>query len=608
MADSPVQTIRLIARPGDSAGRLACRSPAANSAMRRSCRDARAKSTRPIRRVPNRSSVRDLAPAAIPDANPPAVRTSCDGYRCPPSGRRCRGRSVSQRCGDQRSGVCRWPDMAGRSAMRASFGTRSTAAVIGSSKPPASLVDCTRCNSSMPKTAGPPAADRCPTRISPTRRPAAHARRRRALGAGRQAPAAGAAANSILFAHPRLRDRASVRLVSLRPFLHRRRRPAMVAAADRRRGRLHQPAIERRWPRRPRALAMAAWRSCATGDIQPAICPPLGLASVRQMQFSGPAVGWLVGDGGLVLGTARPTVARRMATALPMAHPLVKAARRFVGTFDFSAVAVRGLASVDCRIAGQSRVSFGGRRPDRWTAGDTDQTVPISAITFVDDLHGWCGGAFGHDRGHRRWRPNLASATDRRGADRADGRLQRAAGSAARTVCPRIGGRRVSERRRSDQSPRCRNASAGIVSLPDRMQEASGVAGRGPDANSRGNFRCGSRASICRAADTTTIWDQAVEGDGVAELDAYLVRQIRIWRPSVVVTADRDEPASTADGLLKQAIVEAVRHAADPDVRQTHCTLDGSADVCGSSRRGTSGRSCQQFATLRRGWGNRWPN
>ena len=68
------------------------------------------------------------------------------------------------------------------------------------------------------------------------------------------------------------------------------------------------------------------------------------------------------------------------------------------------------------------------------------------------------------------------------------------------------------------------------------------------------------------ATATTTIWDQAVDGDGLAELDAHLVRQIRTWRPSVVVTTDGDgESHSAALQLLQHAVAQAVRHAANPE-------------------------------------------
>ena len=81
-------------------------------------------------------------------------------------------------------------------------------------------------------------------------------------------------------------------------------------------------------------LPMAAWRSFATGAFQQATCPPTGLASVRQIQFTGPRVGWLVGDGGLVRTTAD---GGQTWQAPPTEIPAE--VRR---TFDFCAVAVRG--------------------------------------------------------------------------------------------------------------------------------------------------------------------------------------------------------------------------------------------------------------------------
>ena len=315
------------------------------------------------------------------------------------------------------------------------------------------------------------------------------------------------------------------------------------------------------------ALALSDGRMAILRDgrIRAANCPPLGLRSVRRMQFSGLA-GWLVGDGGLVLGTSdggQTWQPPHWQTALASGTPLGAAglAGR-VRQYDFSAVAVRG---PQVWIAGSpgDRVFHSADGGRSWTVGKTDQTVPISAITFVDDLHGWCGGALGTiaatDDGGQTWHQQ------RTGAERValmgifsepqEVPLELfARASAADGYLSVV---EVINRRDVETQP------SALMSLGDRAQEVLASLGAA-QTRFAWQFPLRQAAIELPPAEIKTVWDQAVEGDGMAELDAYLVRQIRIWRPSVVVTADRDATASTADRILNRAVEEAVRRAADP--------------------------------------------
>jgi photosystem II stability/assembly factor-like uncharacterized protein len=289
------------------------------------------------------------------------------------------------------------------------------------------------------------------------------------------------------------------------------------------------------------------------GRIQPATCPPLGLASVRQMQFAGPAVGWLVGDGGLVMTTADGGQTWR--------NPPTEFLPEIRRQFDFSAVAVRGS---QVWIAGSPgnhvfHSPDGGRS---WSAGDTDGRLPIAAITFVDDLHGWCAGAFGTidatEDGGRTWHRQRA------GAERVammgifsepqEVPLELLARTSAAdgylSVVEVINRRDV-----ETHPPAC-------ASLRDRTQEALASLGV-QRTDFAGQFPLRQQGIDLPDTATTTIWDQAIDGDGLAALEAHLVRQIRIWRPNVVVTSD------ASSQLLQRAIVQAVRHATDPGFDKT---------------------------------------
>ena len=59
-------------------------------------------------------------------------------------------------------------------------------------------------------------------------------------------------------------------------------------------------------------------------------------------------------------------------------------------------------------------------------------------------------------------------------------------------------------------------------------------------------------------------WDQFHGGRGLVDLEAHLVRQVRVWRPEVIVTRAADaRDGDAADGLIAQAVWNAVHKAAD---------------------------------------------
>ena len=104
------------------------------------------------------------------------------------------------------------------------------------------------------------------------------------------------------------------------------------------------------------------------------------------MQVVPPSYGWLVGDGGWIAltgdgGNSSRTTARQTRPPVPR-------------LFDFTALAVRG---GKCWIAGSpgSRIFSTLDAGRTWTAAPTGITVPLRAITFADDEHGWAVGQLG---------------------------------------------------------------------------------------------------------------------------------------------------------------------------------------------------------------------
>ena len=107
--------------------------------------------------------------------------------------------------------------------------------------------------------------------------------------------------------------------------------------------------------------------------------------NVTCIQAVPPHYGWLVGDGGWVALTGdRGKSWRPPLGDLPPGAAL----------FDFTAIAVRGGDVLDRRQARQPYLLHFRRRPSGRPCPPAS-TVPLRAITFVDDLHGWAVGQLG---------------------------------------------------------------------------------------------------------------------------------------------------------------------------------------------------------------------
>ncbi len=281
------------------------------------------------------------------------------------------------------------------------------------------------------------------------------------------------------------------------------------------------------------------------------------LRSFSRIRLIRPSYGWLIGEGGLLLAT--DDLGRNWRS---QSGDLPKAIRHF----DLAALAVRG---AKCWVAGSPgtlvfHTADAGRT---WDAFPTCTTVPIQAMAFADDQHGWAVGELGTilatDDGGRTWR------RQRSGGSRAallalfaepqDVPLeliaQLAGGEGYLTVVEVLG-------RRDIEIPPRDN-----VPLSDRLHEAVVRLG-GNAATAAWQFplrqtglRIGRRGIVAG-------WDNANDRSGLHALRARIVRSIRIWRPEAIVTHDAGPKTNNKNPLgriVRQAVLQAVGEAADPN-------------------------------------------
>lgn len=289
------------------------------------------------------------------------------------------------------------------------------------------------------------------------------------------------------------------------------------------------------------------------GEIEASRLASFALRNFIQLRLVPPNYGWLVGDGGLVQITTNLGAAWQ---APPCELP------RAAAQFDFAALAVRG---PKCWIAGTpgTRVFHTADAGGAWNSFATGSTVPLRALWFVDDQHGWAAGDLGTilatDDGGQTWQ--LQRAGGRRAAllglfaDPDDVPLEliaRLAGNEGYLAVIDVLGRRDVEIPPRDH-----------VHLADRLHEAVvRVGGCGAEMAWRFPLRqAGLRLSQRQIVEA---WDRANDGRAAEELQAYLVRQIRLWRPEVIVTHDASrEGDDLLLALVHQAVLRAVAQAAD---------------------------------------------
>lgn len=270
----------------------------------------------------------------------------------------------------------------------------------------------------------------------------------------------------------------------------------------------------------------------------------LGGRVPRGLQFSGQNEAWLTGDRGLLLASHDGGLIWQDAPS-----PLPAEARGF----DGSAVACLG---THVWIAGSPGhcIWHSADQGRRWECQATGNNMPIAALTFIDERHGFAVGALGTilatADGGRNWtrqrsggtRASLLTITLSAQEIPWELLASHGAGGGYLIACEVIGSR---EPMRINQA---------TVEVERRTEEAISAAG-GAAASGRGMFPLpASELRLPPSAVFSLAANEALKGQ--------LVRSLRTWRPEVVVTHGGDDRDPLARHLA-MLVREAVERAAD---------------------------------------------
>lgn len=288
----------------------------------------------------------------------------------------------------------------------------------------------------------------------------------------------------------------------------------------------------------------------------------------RAMKLVAPTGGWAVGDGGLIMTTH--DAGRSWQT--PTGESPVAAA----DYFDFYAVAI---VSSHIWVAGSpgSQVFHSSDNGRSWESLATGITTPLRALTFVDAMHGWAVGELG----------NILATTDGGHTWHA----QRSGGQRAALLALFAEPTDVPLELLSQYGA----AEGHIVAVNTLTTPASAASARGGASitSATGTFDSPHRAAqaflLAGAASTHMAWrfplppaDLALapadmlqalnrENDGRAmqQLESYIVRSLRTWRPDVVVTKhSTTAKESSFDAFLERLVLHAIDASADAAQQQ----------------------------------------
>ncbi|MGE5193651.1 MAG: YCF48-related protein [Deltaproteobacteria bacterium] len=278
----------------------------------------------------------------------------------------------------------------------------------------------------------------------------------------------------------------------------------------------------------------------------------LGVRGLHDVALGGENSGWLVGDGGLVLRTEN--------AGLVWQPPPVPLADGIRDAFDFRTVCCRGNK---IWVAGQpgSAVWHSPDGGQAWEKRPTGQAQPLARLHFSTDQRGWAVGALGTilrtDDGGQTWRAV-------RGAGR------RVALMALFGSTPQVGLGLIAEQS-GDAGYRSLVAvvaheegasrDATVVESIARLEDA--VTTAGGSASQIGWQLPLVIPGLERDFDRLVAdWNRRTENRLEEILIGGLVRQIRTWRPSVLII----QQPETGDALMRligQAALKAVDQAAD---------------------------------------------
>jgi photosystem II stability/assembly factor-like uncharacterized protein len=282
------------------------------------------------------------------------------------------------------------------------------------------------------------------------------------------------------------------------------------------------------------------------------------MRSYRAMRLVAPTGGWLVGDGGLVMTTED--------LGRSWQSPPGELPQAVAENFDLRAVAVHGM---HVWVAGSpgSCVFHSADGGQSWQCGDTGQTAPLRALAFTDAEHGWAVGDLGNilatQDGGRSWQ------------------AQRSGGKRAALLAVFAHRNDVPLELIADCA-----AAEGYITAVDVLHTATadGDSTARETADSRSRERSREAMLLAGASAAETSWrfplppedwalppaemlaalNRANDGRALEQMESYLVRELRMWRPDVVVThhaaVDGGDPMAV---LAEQLVLKCVTGAAD---------------------------------------------
>jgi photosystem II stability/assembly factor-like uncharacterized protein len=291
--------------------------------------------------------------------------------------------------------------------------------------------------------------------------------------------------------------------------------------------------------------------------------PSLGARQLRAIRWQGNR-GWVVGDRGTVL-----TSIDGGRTWLP---PAGKIPVDIANQFDWHTVETRG---AHCWIAGSPGTTIlstddGGAT---WQVNKTRHHMPLHCIRFSDDQHGWAAGSFGcilgTRDGGRTWRvqrkgaERMALAGIFSTADRVPWELY-ASASAENGHCSVV-----------EVMNAAPDASTSETTVDERSHAAAVAAGAG-GCTTAWRFPISNAESLLPLDRLTQSWPVDPSSSPVQALEEYIVRQIRMWRPDVIVSdtvsPDGSQPLAH---LISQVTLRAARDAADPAIFPDQIAMAG---------------------------------
>ena len=308
----------------------------------------------------------------------------------------------------------------------------------------------------------------------------------------------------------------------------------------------------------PQTGALAGRKGTAAavrrGEVRPGEVGSFGLRSLWQLRLAPPTGGWLVADGGLILQT--PDLGTSWQA--PQAEAPEAAAQ-----FDFHALATRGERVWVAGTPG-TRIFHSADGGRSWHVALTGSSVPIRAMAFADERHGVAVGDLGtilktSDGGHT-WQTQQAGGT-RAALMTVFARAEDVPLELLARLCGDEGYRGVVEIIGRDDIERPPRGPAHAANRTHEAVVAVGACG----ANTAWRFPMRQLGLELDARQIAAVWDRANDGRAFEEIRRHLVRQLRMWRPDVVVTHDASPKGDNPHGhLVNQLVLEAIEQAADP--------------------------------------------